>query len=82
MGEKGEGAKYKFMIVQPNGKWMQEIADLIEQVSKHGLCDSHMHLSNLGICDKLAGLRFIQAQSKQDCEASGALTALTEGRLQ
>lgn len=53
MGEKGEGAKYKFMIVQPNGKWMQEIADLIEQVSKHGFSDNNMHLSNLGMCDKL-----------------------------
>lgn len=30
----------------------------------------------------LAGLRFIKAQSNQDCEASWALTALTEGRLQ
>ena len=30
----------------------------------------------------LAGLRFVQAQSNQDCEASRALTALTEGRLQ
>ncbi len=36
MGKKGEGAKYKFMIVEPNGKWMQEIADLIEQVLDHG----------------------------------------------
>ena len=33
MGQKGEGAKYKFMVVQPNGKWMQEISDHIEQVS-------------------------------------------------
>ncbi|DBB10086.1 TPA: hypothetical protein ACH3X3_001675 [Trebouxia sp. C0006] len=31
MGKEGKGAKYKFMIVEPNGKWMQEIADLIEQ---------------------------------------------------
>ena len=33
MGQKGKGAKYKFMVVQPNGKWMQEISDLIEQVA-------------------------------------------------
>lgn len=32
MGKTGKGARYKFMIVQPNGKWMQEISDLIEQV--------------------------------------------------
>lgn len=32
MGKAGKGAQYKFMIVQPNGKWMQEISDLIEQV--------------------------------------------------
>lgn len=31
MGKTGNGAQYKFMIVQPNGKWMQEISDLIEQ---------------------------------------------------
>ncbi|KAL3157718.1 hypothetical protein ABBQ32_012147 [Trebouxia sp. C0010 RCD-2024] len=31
MGQAGKGAHYKFMIVQPNGKWMQEISDLIEQ---------------------------------------------------
>ena len=37
MGKKGEGAKYKFMIVEPNGKWMQEIADLIQQVSNMDL---------------------------------------------
>ena len=33
MGKTGSGAQYKFMIVQPNGKWMQEISDLIEQVN-------------------------------------------------
>lgn len=33
MGQAGKGAHYKFMIVQPNGKWMQEISDLIEQVA-------------------------------------------------
>ena len=32
IGQKGEGATYKFMVVQPNGKWMQEISDLIDQV--------------------------------------------------
>jgi len=31
LGEKGEGPKYKFMIVEPNGKWMQEVSDLIDQ---------------------------------------------------
>ncbi len=35
MGKKGEGAEYKFMVVQPNGKWMQEISDLVQQVSNH-----------------------------------------------
>ena len=33
MGKTGKGAQYKFMIVQPNGKWMQEISNLIEQVT-------------------------------------------------
>lgn len=33
MGQAGKGAHYKFMIVQPNSKWMQEISDLIEQVA-------------------------------------------------
>ena len=37
MGKSGQGAQYKFMIVQPNGKWMQEISDLIEQVN-YALC--------------------------------------------
>lgn len=43
MGNAGKGAQYKFMIVQPNGKWMQEISDLIEQVA----CPSCME------CDKI-----------------------------
>ena len=42
MGQTGKGAHYKFMIVQPNGKWMQEISDLIEQVG-FASCVSKQH---------------------------------------
>lgn len=32
MGEKGQGANYNCMFLEPNGKVLQEISDLIEQV--------------------------------------------------
>ncbi len=50
MGKKGEGAKYKFMIVEPNGKWMQEIADLVEQVNNHGCMASALDYHCLVPC--------------------------------
>ncbi len=32
LGQKGQGARYKCMFLEPNGKMLQEISDLIEQV--------------------------------------------------
>ena len=44
MGQKGEGARYKCMFLEPNGEMLQEISDLIEQVY---LCPCFAFLASL-----------------------------------
>ena len=47
MGQKGQGARYKCMFLEPNGKMLQEISDLIEQVY---LCPYFGFLELLPLC--------------------------------